>query len=305
MNIVILGGGTAGLIAGLIIREKYPFYDITIVKSSEMGIIGVGEGSTEHWATFCQFVGIDIKDLIIKTDATIKIGIRFTNWNGDNKSYIHSVDNFSEISSLQRHDVYNYLLSNQDSRDSEYNLNSDFKEVYLENKIPIDQNIFCSNQYHFDTFKLNEFLLEKCIQRSINIIDTTILNAILREDGSIKSLETSSDDITGDFFIDCSGFKRFLANKLEQKWVSFKKFLPLDSAIVFPSEHCGDSYEPYTQATALKNGWLWRIPTQKRYGNGYVFSSNYCNTENACEEVSDFYRLSNQKFREIKFEGVS
>ncbi len=50
MKIVVLGAGTAGLITALMLREKFPTYSITIIKSDSIGIVGVGEGSTEHWA---------------------------------------------------------------------------------------------------------------------------------------------------------------------------------------------------------------------------------------------------------------
>ena len=86
-SICILGGGTSGLITALVLNRWYPSIDITIIESSKVGIIGVGEGSTEHWRTFMQTVGIPLKELINETGATFKTGIKFENWNGDGKSY--------------------------------------------------------------------------------------------------------------------------------------------------------------------------------------------------------------------------
>lgn len=48
----IAGSGTAGLIAAIYLRKAFPNSLITIVSSTEIGIIGVGEGSTEHWRSF-------------------------------------------------------------------------------------------------------------------------------------------------------------------------------------------------------------------------------------------------------------
>lgn len=70
-KIGIIGGGTAGLVTALILKTKFPRKSISIIKSDTIGIIGVGEGTTEHWTHFMNFVGIDRNELIAKTDAKL------------------------------------------------------------------------------------------------------------------------------------------------------------------------------------------------------------------------------------------
>ena len=91
-NICIVGGGTAGLITALILKTRYHDIDIEIVKSDKIGIIGVGEGSTEHWQEFIDFVGLDLKELIKETKATFKYGIMFEGWTEN--PYFHNVESF-------------------------------------------------------------------------------------------------------------------------------------------------------------------------------------------------------------------
>jgi glycine/D-amino acid oxidase-like deaminating enzyme len=43
MNIVILGGGTAGWITALYAQRTMPEESITVIESSELGILGAGE----------------------------------------------------------------------------------------------------------------------------------------------------------------------------------------------------------------------------------------------------------------------
>ena len=83
-----------------------------------------------------------------------------------------------------------------------------------------------------------------------------------------------------DFYIDSSGFKKILIEKLGVKWISYSKYLPMNEAIAFPT---GDTeeYTPYTLSKAMTSGWMWRIPTYGRWGNGYVFNNNYINAEQA------------------------
>lgn len=54
-SIIVVGGGTAGCIAALILKKKFPQKEIKIVESADVGIVGVGESSTEHWDSILFF----------------------------------------------------------------------------------------------------------------------------------------------------------------------------------------------------------------------------------------------------------
>ena len=96
-KICIVGGGTAGLVTALILKTRFSSLQIDIIKSDKIGIIGVGEGSTEHWKEFTDFTGITIKELIKETDATFKGGIMFEDWT--KQPYYHSI--ISSISDIK------------------------------------------------------------------------------------------------------------------------------------------------------------------------------------------------------------
>ena len=90
-KIVIVGSGTAGLVTALIIKAFFKDYNVIVVSSSKQGIIGVGEGSTEHWRMFQELVGIDVHTMIKEVDITHKYGIRYENWTNHTPDYFHSV----------------------------------------------------------------------------------------------------------------------------------------------------------------------------------------------------------------------
>lgn len=292
-NITIVGGGTAGLVTALILRKTFPLYDISIIESSEIGIIGVGEGSTEHWSDFCHYCGIDKADLLRETDGTLKKGIKFENWNGDGRSYFHAIsDPFWNTGEL--HLMPKTLIS---------------KGVRLEDVI-LDTNlimhgggIYSTHQYHFNTFKLNNFLHKKCDERSINLIEGTITDVHISENGDITGITDNAGVLyTADLFIDSTGFKRALSSKLGSKWVSYKKYLPMNHALAFPTDDISD-LKPYTLSRALSSGWNWRIPTQTRYGNGYVFCDDFIDSTKAHDEVQSFYSEEVKVAKDIKFEA--
>lgn len=301
MNIVVLGAGTAGLVTALMLREKYPFYNITIVKSGDIGIVGVGEGSTEHWSEFMNFVGINLSELIRETKATVKIGILFKDWI-PGKQYVHSIS-AAELSALNKPEIFNQLLLNDS--EVEFPLSGHFEYMFYKNCVPLFENLRPSNQYHFDTFALNEYLNKICMQRKMDIVDCKVTDAEQDANGNITSLITTAGIIKGDFFVDCSGFKRVLSNKVGSKWVSKSQYLPMNHAIAFPTElDDKNDLEPYTTSTALSSGWSWKIPTQERYGNGYVFCDSYLNADQALNEINISLNKNVEKAaRDIKFEA--
>jgi len=88
---VILGGGTSGFISAFILKKKIPSLDIQIIKSSKIDIIGVGEGSTENFTKFIEFVDIDYMNLVKHCGATYKAGIMFKHWSEEN--FLQSIGN--------------------------------------------------------------------------------------------------------------------------------------------------------------------------------------------------------------------
>jgi tryptophan halogenase len=296
-ELCILGGGTSGLVCALIQRATYPNLKIKIIESASIGIIGVGEGSTEHWRTFMERTGISIFELITEAGATFKSGIMFTNWNGDGKRYFHTLNgsflaiNYSGLSSTYLHAIANGATP------LELMPSNLIDSMHYE---PYEMSV---NQFHFDTFKLNNFLHKKCIERNIEIIQRDIVDISLDQDGYVDALvDNDNQQIKSDFFIDCSGFKRVILSKLGAKWISCAKQLPMNSAIAFPTEY-QEEIPSYTNSTAVSSGWMWRIPTQERFGNGYVFCDEFISEDAAIAEAQSFFDKPINVGRRFKFDA--
>lgn len=284
-SLCIVGGGTSGCVAALMLKKAYPNLSITMIESSQIGIIGVGEGSTEHWKKFLEHVEIDVPTLFREAGATFKIGIKFTNWHGDGTHYFHSLSEQYGFINSKNGQPSTWMMmvgENWDPLDTSWKVSRSSRHIE-----PLHDII---SQYHFDTFKLNEFLHKECRRRGIEIIDAEIQDVILDDDGSVKELiDKDNRRHSYEFYVDCSGFRRVIGSKLGSKWLDKTDHLPMNSALAFPTDYT-EEIPSYTEATALSSGWSWRIPTQERYGNGYVFCDSFIDETQAYDEISEHYR---------------
>lgn len=288
-KIVIMGGGTAGWMAANFMATHWmkKGFEITVIESPEIGIIGVGEGSTPALKEFLEVIGVDESEWMRECNATYKLGITFKNWSTKPgfESYTHpfyaqpddfTVPAFFHNSFLIRKGV------DLEGHPDHFFLGSHLVKNRLSPKASENFPFKISYGYHFDSNLLGKFLAKKAVGKGVKHIQGKVLDAELHVDGRIACLLTEADKkIAGDIFVDCSGFRsQLLQQKLGVKFHSFRENLFNDAAVVFPTEQ-GKAIESQTIATALKHGWAWRIPLTNRIGNGYVFSSDYCSTDQA------------------------
>lgn len=274
---VILGGGTAGLVSALFLQRTFPMSDITLVRSTDIGTIGVGEGTTEHWRQMMLHLGIDVQQLVQNTACTFKTGVRFTNWHGDGTEYWHAIhDNYTMDTAIGT-----YTLMDYDIAQDKDALESVFPLALQNMHTPPLINVA---QYHFDTNKLCNFFTSLCEERGIRLVDDIVTDVLLDDTGHVKELVGEKEKYTAEFFIDATGFKRVIASKLGAEWIDYTQYLPLNNAIVFPTSMPEDM-PSNTECRALSSGWMFRIPTQERFGNGYVFCDDFITREDAEKEV--------------------
>lgn len=295
-KINILGAGTAGLVSALVLKTYNKELDISIIKSKKIDIVGVGEGSTEHWAAFIDYIDVNIVEFFKHTDCTYKHGIMFENWNGDQSNYMHNVNTFF----MQQDNTTGYpFLQHLKIVTTNTQLETlDPNTVLSKHYQPVARS---TNQFHFDTFKLNEYLIKICKDKQINIIEDTISEVSINNSG-IESLKGETNNYIADLYIDASGFNRVLLSKLGAVWVDCTEYLPMNSAITFPTTFKeNEEYPGYTRAIAMNAGWIWQIPTQKRYGNGYVFCDKFITEEEALAEAEELYQQKLTINKSFKF----
>ncbi|MBC3765465.1 tryptophan halogenase family protein [Neptunicella marina] len=298
-HILIVGGGTAGWMAANLLVTQWPDMAVTLVESKDIGIIGVGEGSTPHLKLFFDAIGVADKDWMTACNATYKNGIWFDNW-----SQIKGHESYFHPFAAQTDDVFTVPLFFKNIRarmqglDVNAHPDSYFLETYLSEQVlgPLPAESFpfgIAYGYHFDSGLLGQFLAKHAQQKGVKRIIGNVTDVLLGNSGNISAVKLDDHtQLNADFFIDCSGFNSLLLQQaLKVEFSSYKDTLFNDAAVVLPSEITTPT-PVATRSTALTNGWAWQIPLRNRFGNGYVYASDYTDASQAETELRQHLDLT-------------
>jgi tryptophan halogenase len=289
-HLVIVGGGTAGwMMAAAAARFLNDGRRrITLVESSDIGTVGVGEATIPPIRDFNQMLGIDEAEFIRETKGTFKLGIEFVNWGGLGERYLHPFGRFGQ--DIHGVAFHQFWLRNRHRPDvggiERYSLTSAairgarYAPPSADPRNPLSEMV---HAYHFDAGLYAAYLRKRAEAEGVKRIDGRIGGVEHNgETGFVEVLVLEDGQrIAGDFFVDCSGFRSLLLGEaLGVRYNDWSRWLPCDRALALPSERT-EPLLPMTRATALKAGWRWRIPLQHRTGNGHVYSSAWIGDEEA------------------------
>ncbi|MRW93901.1 tryptophan halogenase [Duganella sp. FT80W] len=285
-RIVICGGGTAGWMAAAAISKVLgKLLDIKLIESEEIGTVGVGEATIPTLTNFHNVLEINEQEFMAETQATFKLGISFEGWRNVGENYIHSfgttgVDHWTAgfqhfwHSGVQRGlagDYGDYCLELKASQ---------------ENRFAHLPNNGMNYAYHLDASRYAKYLRRLSEPRGVQRIEGKIVRFSKHENGDVRSVVLASgQEIEGDMFIDCTGFRALLIGEaMDEPVTDWSEWLFCDRAIAVQTEAVGAPV-PLTRSMAHQAGWQWRIPLQHRVGNGIVFSSRHLDEETAARQL--------------------
>ncbi|MFN3620906.1 tryptophan halogenase family protein [Sphingorhabdus sp.] len=293
LRFVILGGGTAGWMAACLLAKKWPQHDIVVVESPDIGIIGVGEGSTPQLKAFFDTLGLAESEWMPKCNATYKAGISFHNWSERSgfEKYFHPFH--TELDHFTLNQFFFHTRARRTGRNVEAHPDRFFLPARLaaERRAPLASADFPHNVgygYHFDATLVGRTLRDHAVDAlGVTHLERTVTQVQIDCAGHVQHLETQENDtIVGDFFVDCSGFGGTIIQKaLHERFISFGDNLFNDAAVAMPTANDEGDIPSETKATALSTGWAWRIPLTNRAGNGYVYASRYLDADAAETEL--------------------
>ncbi|GIE36592.1 tryptophan halogenase [Actinoplanes italicus] len=316
-NVVIVGGGTAGWMSATYLRAAFgDRVGITLVESARIPTIGVGEATFSTIRHFFGYLGLAESEWMPECNATYKLAIRFENWRRPGHHFYHPFERLQRANGFSLADWW-LQIGGARRLDEECFITTALCEAqrsprHLDGTLYgigagggdlgagtdpgrstlTEQDTQFPYAYHFDAAMLARYLTRIGVEQGVRHVTDDVVGVGRDDRGWITHVTTREHgEVAGDLFIDCSGFRALLINKtLGEEFDSFADVLPNDRAVALrvPSDIDTVGIRPYTTATAMDAGWIWRIPLYGRDGLGYVYAGEYCSEEEAERTLRDF-----------------
>ena len=290
-DLVILGGGSAGFIAAITLKKKLPELRVRVIRSPDIGVIGVGEGTTASFPRhFFDYLKIPPQEFYAGAEPTWKLGIKFL-WGPRsqfyytfNKEYEHRWPELRRNVGFYHDDTMEWIgpVSALMAHDKAFPRKPD--------GAPHFHN---AHAFHIENHKLVEYLEKLARSLAVEVIDGTMTQAETggvqiggREEQGLRAIELASGEkITADLFVDASGFRsELLGRALQEPTRTYDNTLYCDRAVIGGWPRTTEPIKPYTVAETMEAGWCWQIEHEHWINRGYVYSSRFISDDAALAE---------------------
>lgn len=280
---LVLGAGSAGLIAAITLKRKLPNLRVRVVRSPAFGIIGVGEGTTLSFPKhFFDYLKLKPQQFYLEAEPTWKLGLKFLWGPRPQFFYTFAYEFQQRMPEMSRNNGFYYNdecgvsgpLSSFIAEDKAFPKGSDGK--------PIFHNSYA---FHIENHKLVSWLENICRTFGVEIFDATVTAE--KGNGGIAALITEKGErLTADLYIDASGFRsELLGRALETPFITYTDTLFCDRAVIGGWSRTDEPIKPYTTCETMDAGWCWQIEHESWINRGYVYSSGFISDEAALAEL--------------------
>jgi tryptophan halogenase len=284
-RVLVLGGGSAGLLAALTLKRLSPALDVALVRSTEIGVIGVGEGTTAVFpAHLFDTLGIPKDEFYREAQPTWKQGIRFL-W-GPREEFFYDFEFQYDQQFPGTRKATGYYAAG-DCRDLSHacalmGQGKAFTTGPLGRPVIKGQYAF-----HIENHRLVNCLETIAARVGVTLEDDT-LERVETEGGAVQALHfKSSGRRSADLYVDASGFRAELIGKaLGEPFKSFAGGLFCDRAVIAGWERGEEEpIHAFTTAETYNHGWCWQIEHETFINRGYVYGSDFASDDEAKAEL--------------------
>ncbi len=298
-HVLIVGGGTAGWLTAAFLARTLGTaaggVRVTLVESSEIGIIGVGEGTFPSIRGTLNAIGLDEARFVRECDATFKQGVNFVDWSRVGERYFHPFNAPSQRPGAPELMPY-WLLGEAGDRAfaDAVSMQQRVADASRAPKRASDGDWLgpMNYAYHFDAGKFATLLAAHAQTLGVERVIATVDRVERRDGGGIAAVVTRERGaLSADLFVDCTGFRALLIGETlgaARKPLNDVLFVDRALAVQVPYPAADTPIPSYTISTAHEAGWTWDIGLHKRRGVGYVYSSRHTSDEQAERVLRDY-----------------
>lgn len=300
-DIVILGGGSAGLIAAVTLKKQLPALGVKVVYSAELGIIGVGEGTTAAFPRhFFEYLKLDPLEFYQQAEPTWKLGIHFQ-WGPYPQGFYYSF-------------LHEYKTRWPElSRNTGFYCDANTRWLGIVSACMAQGRVFPrkpdgaphfhkNHAFHIENAKLVSYLEGQCRKLGVTFLEGKVATVETGTAGVEALILENGERVMADLYVDASGFRsELLGRAMQEEFLSFDQSLFCDRAVIAGWPRTTEPILPHTVAETMDAGWCWQIEHEHWINRGYVYASRFISDEEALAE----FRRKNPKIanepRVVKF----
>jgi tryptophan 7-halogenase len=299
-RVLVLGGGSSGLLTALTLKRLMPALEVTLVRSSGIGVLDFGEGTTATLpAHLFGTLGISKEEFYPEAQPTWKQGTRFSWGPREEFSYDYEFQYDQQFPGTRKATGF-YAAG--DCRDlSQASALMGQEKAFTTG--PLNRPVI-KGQYGFHIEKQRLIpCLEAIAARSGVTIEEDTLDRVEMAGGEVAALHFKNcGSRTADLYIDASGFRAELIGKaLNEPFTSFAGSLPCDRAVIAGWERTDEPILPYTTIETMDHGWCWQSELEGSISRGYVYASDFVSDDEAKAELLAKNPKSATEPRVVKF----
>lgn len=269
--------------AAVTLKRKLPQLQVRVVRSPELGVIGVGEGTTVAFPKhFFEYLRLKPQQFYAQAEPTWKLGIKFLWGSRPEFYYTFAYELQNRLPELSRNSGFYAAGDCPWAGPVSAFMAHDRAFPRRPDGTPLFHN---QHAYHIENKKLVGWLENVCRTLDIPIIDATV-TAERGEAGLTALLTEKGERLTADLYVDASGFRsELLGRALQEPFLSYGDALFCDRAVIGGWPRTDEPIKPYTVAETMDAGWCWQIEHEHWINRGYVYASAFISDEAAREEL--------------------
>jgi tryptophan halogenase len=289
--------------SALTLKTMLPELEVTLVHSSDLPPIGVGESTTSLLPRFLHDgLRLDRQAFYDEVRPTWKLGIRFDWGPPGTDPFYYPFDRplDGREGTLGKENAYYYFADGR--LFSHYTVMMDLEKSPCVPRPDGTYDMDHQYGYHIENRTFIRHLRSQAAGRGIGILDREVLHVDIDPAGNVAGLRLDDDtSITADLYVDCSGFaSRLLGQVLQEPFLDFSGSLLCDTAVT-GSWQRDRGVLPYTNCQTMNHGWCWQIELADRVNRGYVYSSQFCSEDEAICEMRAGNPEMGDNFGTVKF----